>query len=103
MVLFYYYFRELVRRILLNAVCLIKHGKKLILVAARSKACACGRSSAGITGSNPTVGMNVSLLSLLSFVRYRSLPRADPSSRGVLLCERVCVVRCNSNLFTCNE
>ena len=61
MILFYY-FRELVRRILLNGVCLIKHGNKLIPIDAQSKAYVCGRSRAGITGSNPTVGMNVSLL-----------------------------------------
>jgi hypothetical protein len=47
----------------------------------RSKACVCGRSLAGIASSNPAGGMDVCLLCV---VRYRSLQRADPSSRGVL-------------------
>ena len=34
----------------------------LILVAARSKALVCGRSPVGITGSNPTGGMDFCIL-----------------------------------------
>jgi hypothetical protein len=51
-------------------------------VAERSKARACGRSPAGIAGSNSAEGMEVFLLRVLCVVR--SLRRADPSSRGVL-------------------
>ena len=57
---------------------------KPVPVAARSKASVYGRSLAGIVGSNPTEGMDVSLLWALCIVRYRSLWRADHSSRGVL-------------------
>jgi hypothetical protein len=35
---------------------------RLIPVAARSEAWVCGRSHAGIAGSNPTGGMNICLL-----------------------------------------
>ena len=35
-------------------------------MAARSKACVCGRSVAGIAGSNPAGGMGVSLVSVVS-------------------------------------
>jgi hypothetical protein len=38
-------------------------------VAARSKDWVCGRLLAGIAGSNPTMGMYVSLLRVLCFVR----------------------------------
>ena len=38
-------------------------------LAARSKAYVCGRSHAGIVGSNPTGGMDVSLLLVLCVVR----------------------------------
>ena len=58
--------------------------------AARSKAYVCGRSPAEIVGSNPAGGMDVCLLWVLCVVRYRSLRRADPSSRGVW-----CVVVCD--------
>jgi len=51
---------------------------------ARSEAWVCGRSPAGIVGSNPTGGMDVCLLWVLCIVMYRSLRRADYSSRGVL-------------------
>jgi hypothetical protein len=37
-----------------------------------------------IVGSNPTGGMDICLLWVLCAVRYRSLRRADHSSRGVL-------------------
>ena len=53
-------------------------------VAARSKAWVCGRSPAEIVGSNPIGGIDVCLLWVLCVVRYRSLRRADHSSRGVL-------------------
>jgi hypothetical protein len=46
-------------------------------VAARSKAWVCGRSLAGIVGSN------LSLLSVVCF-QVESMRRADQSSRGVL-------------------
>ena len=54
-------------------------------VTARSKALVCGRLPADIVGSNPTVGMDVSLLWALCVcvVRWRSLRRAYHSSRGV--------------------
>jgi len=55
-----------------------------ISVVARSKAWVCGASLAGIAGSNPAGGMDVSLLRMLCVVRQRSLRRADNSSRGVL-------------------
>ena len=51
---------------------------------ARSKACVCGCSLAGIVGSNPAEGMDVCLVCVLCVVRYRSLLWADHSSRGVL-------------------
>ena len=44
----------------------------------------CGCSPAETVGSNPTGGMDVHLLCLLCVVRWRSLRRADHSSRGVL-------------------
>jgi hypothetical protein len=53
-------------------------------VVARSKAWVCGHSLAGMAGSNPTGDMDVCLLCLLYVVGYRSLRRADHSSRGVL-------------------
>ena len=53
-------------------------------VSARSKACVCGLSPAEIVGSNPTGGMDVSLLWVFCIVSYRSLGRADHSSRGIL-------------------
>jgi hypothetical protein len=53
-------------------------------VAARSKAEVCRRSSAEIVGSHPTGVMVVCRLWVLCEVRWRSLRRADLSSRGVL-------------------
>ena len=44
----------------------------------------CGRSFAGIVGSNPARSMNVCLLLGTCVDRQRSLHRADHSSRGVL-------------------
>ena len=57
---------------------------KPITVAARSEAWVCGRSLAGIAGSNPARGMDEYILRMLCFVRYTSLRRADLSSRGVI-------------------
>jgi hypothetical protein len=53
-------------------------------VAAQLKAWACGRSLAGIVGSNPPGGMHVCLLWALCVVAERSLRRVDVTSRGVL-------------------
>jgi len=54
-------------------------------VAARSKACVCGRSLAGIVGSNPTGGHGyLSVVSVVCCQVEVSLGRADHSSRGVL-------------------
>ena len=50
-----------------------KDSVRPVPVAARSKACLCGRSRAEILGSNPAKGMDVCLLSVLSVVRYRGL------------------------------
>jgi len=61
----------------------------LIPVAVRAKAWIYGRSLAGIA-----VGVDVCLLRLLCFVRWRSLHRADRSSRGVLLTV-VCLNECD--------
>jgi hypothetical protein len=54
-----------------------------IPVAASSKAWVCGRSLAGIAGSNPA-GAWIFVSCELFVVSYRSLRRADYSSRGVL-------------------
>ena len=51
---------------------------------ARSKAQLYGRLSAEIVGSDSPEGMDICPLSVLCFVRYSSLRRADHSSRGVL-------------------
>ena len=57
----------------------------LIPVAERSKASVCSRLLAGIAGLNPAGGHGCqSVVSVVCDVRYRSLRRADPSSRGVL-------------------
>ena len=58
---------------------------KLIPVAALFEAWVCGPSLAGIVGSIPMGGMDACLLWVLFIVTYRSLRRADHSSRGVLL------------------
>ena len=79
-VLFYYY--TFFVRFRLH---FLKHSfTKQIPLAAQSKSWVCSRSIAGIAGSNPAEGMDVFLLLVLSFVRYRSLRRADHSSREVL-------------------
>jgi len=59
-------------------------GSKPMTVAAGSKVSFRGRLSAGIVFSNSTGGLDVCLLWVLLVVRYRSLRRADHSSRGVL-------------------
>ena len=69
-------------------------------MAARSKALVCGRSIVGTVGSNPADDIDVRLLRVFRFVRYRSLRRADPNSResylSVCVCVCVCVTECNS-------
>jgi hypothetical protein len=56
----------------------------LIRVPARSKKYVCGRSFAGIAGSNPADGIDFSLLWLLFVIRYRrylcdeTIPRREP-------------------------
>jgi hypothetical protein len=56
----------------------------LILVATRFKAWVCGRLLAAIANSNPAGGLGVCFMWVLCVVKYRSLCRADPSSRRVL-------------------
>jgi len=53
-------------------------------VVARSKAWARGHSLSGIAGSNPGADVDVCLLWLWCVVRWKSLQRADPSTRAVL-------------------
>jgi hypothetical protein len=48
---------------------------------ARSKGCDYGRSLAGIAGSNPAGDMDIRLLRVVWVVSWRSLQRADTSSR----------------------
>jgi hypothetical protein len=65
-------------------------------VAMLFKAWVSGRSLAGIAGSNPAGDMYVCPLWILCVVRWRSLRRADHSSRGILqsaLCLNVIVKR----------
>jgi hypothetical protein len=69
-----------------------------ISVVARSKAWVYGGSLAGIAGSNPAGGINVSLLRMLCVVRQRSLRRTDHSSRGVL--PSACVSECDCEAWT---
>jgi len=68
-------------------------------VAARSKAWVCGLSLAVNVDSNPAEGMDICLLLVLCFVRYRSLRRADHSSRGVLP-SMVCLTGCDRESST---
>ena len=58
---------------------------RFIPVAAQSKEWACGRTLAGIAGSNPTGGMDACPFWVFCVVRYSHLCRADHLSRGVLL------------------
>jgi hypothetical protein len=60
--------------------------RKSVSVATRSKAWGCSRSFIGIAGSNPAGDMDICLLWVLHVVLYRSLRRADDSSRGALEC-----------------
>jgi len=53
-------------------------------MAARSKVWVCGRSLAGIVGSNPAWAW-ISVCCERCVLSGRGLPRADHSSRGVLL------------------
>jgi hypothetical protein len=65
-------------------------------VAARSKAWVCGHSLAGVGISNTIRSTDVCLVGVLCIVKYRSLRRADHSSRGVpprVECLRVIEVR----------
>ena len=67
---------------------------KRIPVAACCKAWVCGRCVAGIVGSKPVRGMDVSRFRVLCVVRYSSLRWADHSPGGVLptvLCLNVIV------------
>jgi hypothetical protein len=56
----------------------------LVQVVARSKAWVCGRSAAEVEGSNPTGAWMSVCCEVLCVVWWRSLRRADHSSRGVL-------------------
>ena len=81
--------------VICNGETLIYHTLSLhqsMSVADRSKARDCGRSLAGIAGSNPAGGMDFYLLCVLFVVRYRSLRRTNPSSSGVRLW---CVIVCD--------
>jgi hypothetical protein len=68
-------------------------GNLPIPAAARSKAWVCGRSLAGIVGSNPTGGMDVCLVSVVccqvevSATRW-SLVQGRPTECGVSACHR---------------
>ena len=62
-------------------------------MAAQSKAWIYGRSLDGIAGSNPARGMDVCLLRVLWIVKYKSLRRADHSSR--VLPSVVCPIECD--------
>jgi hypothetical protein len=55
-----------------------------IRVAARSQAWIYGRLLAGIAGSYPAGGVHVVYCEYCELFMYRSLRRADQSSRGVL-------------------
>ena len=55
-----------------------------ITVAAQFKVSVCGRSLAGIAGSNPAGGMHVCIFRVLCIVRLRFVHRVEHSSRGVL-------------------
>jgi hypothetical protein len=62
-------------------------------VAARSKAWVCGRSLAGIVGSNPTGGVDLSLVSVVCyqvevFATGWSLIQGSPTECGVSECDR---------------
>ena len=67
----------------LRQICLLS-SKVPIPVAAQSKASVCGRSLAGIEGSNSVGHEEVDLLWVLCVVRYRSLRRDDHSRKAVV-------------------
>jgi hypothetical protein len=68
---------------------LVKIRKMPISVAARSKACVCGRSLCGISGSNPTGGMVISVLWVLCVcqVEDRSPVQRSPADCGMSECD----------------
>jgi len=88
---FYYKFWPINNKNSLKCVIFMYDIFSPIPVAALSKVWFCGRSHAGIVGSNPTAGMNVSCD--LCIVRYRSLWRTDHSNYRVW-----CVWVCCRNL-----
>ena len=55
--------------IIIIIIIIIMHALRPIPVAARSKAWDCGRSLAGIVGSNPAEGMDVCVFWVLCVVR----------------------------------
>jgi hypothetical protein len=67
--------------------CCTQRRSMLITVAARSEAWVCSQSPARITGSNPSKGVDVCLLSILCVVRYStvcSLIKRSPTECGCL-------------------
>ena len=70
-----------------------------IPVAVRSKVSVCGLFPAGIVGSNPAGGMDVSFLWVLCLVRYSFQRRADHSSSEVLQIV-VCLTECDREAST---
>ena len=68
-------------------------------MAARSKACVCGRLLSRTLGLNPSWGMDVCHLWGLCVIRERSLWRADRSSRGVLPTV-ACLTKCDHESST---
>jgi hypothetical protein len=60
------------------------HSSTPIPVVARSKAWVCGRTLAGVAGSNPAGGHRCLSLVKCCVLSGRSLRRADHSSRAVL-------------------
>jgi hypothetical protein len=62
-------------------------------MAAPSKVWVCSRSLAGIAGSNPARGMDLSLVSVVWCQVDMPLRRADHTSTGVLL-SMTCLTKC---------
>jgi len=68
-------------------------------VAARSKACACSRSLAGIAVSNPAWGMNICLrINVVCHQGKGSVTGRSPVHRSPTKGVCVCVIRCNNNI-----
>jgi len=68
-----------------NSVLVAVHGSYMpIPVAARSKTWVCGR---WIAGSIPAEGMDIRLLRVLCVLTYRSMHRADHSSKSPTECD----------------